>query len=66
MTNLRIEQGNPTPEELAVVLSVLAQVRPTVPTAASQPVDLWARRSRMMRPALRPGSDAWRGSMMPR
>jgi hypothetical protein len=61
---LRVVAGSPTPDELAVVVAVLA--------ARPQAVDerrgfsLWASKSRMTRPNLRPGLGAWRASTMPR
>lgn len=61
---LRIVGGNPTPEEVAVVVAVLSRRSAAAP---SQPqFSLWARKSRMTRPAQRPGFGAWRASMMPR
>ena len=61
---LRVVTGNPTPEELAVVVAVLS----TRPQAAAEhpQFSLWARKSRQTRPTLRPGFGAWRASMMPR
>lgn len=61
---LRIVGGNPTPEEVAVVLAVLS--RRAAPVEPSPQFSLWARKSRMTRPAQRPGFGAWRASMMPR
>lgn len=61
---LRVVAGNPTPEELAVVVAVLS-ARPRA--VAEQPqFSLWARKSRQTRPSVRPGFGAWRASMMPR
>lgn len=61
---LRVVSGSPTPDELAVVVAVLAtRKRHFEP----QPqFSLWARHSRQVRPNLRPGFGAWRASMMPR
>lgn len=62
--HLQVVAGSPTPEELAVVVSILSR-RAAAP--AEQPrFSLWARRSRMTRPTQRPGFGAWRASMMPR
>lgn len=61
---MRIVHGNPTPEEVGVVVAVLSS-RPA--PAPEQPKwSLWARKSRMTRPVQRPGFGAWRASMMPR
>ena len=61
---LRVVAGSPTPDELAVVVAVLA-ARPQVAEEGPQ-FSLWARKSRQTRPSLRPGFGAWRASMMPR
>jgi hypothetical protein len=61
---LRVVAGSPTADEIAVVVAVLS----TRGTAApEQPAfSLWARKSRQVRPSLRPGYGAWRASTMPR
>lgn len=61
---LCVVSGRPTPDELAVLVAVLStRARPVV----EQPTfNLWARKSRQVRPSLRPGFGAWRASMMPR
>ena len=62
--HLSIVRGNPTPEEVAVVVAVLSRRGSAAP---EPPVfSLWARKSRMTRPIQRPGFGAWRASMMPR
>ena len=62
--HLSIVRGNPTPEEVAVVVAVLSRRGSAAP---EPPVfSLWARKSRMTRPIQRPGYGAWRASMMPR
>lgn len=61
---MRIVRGNPSPEELAVVVTVLS--RRSAAAAEAPRFSLWARRSRMTRPAQRPGFGAWRASAMPR
>lgn len=61
---LRIVSGNPTPEEVAVVLAVVSSRGPAA--TEDRKFSLWARKSRMTRPSQRPGFGAWRASMMPR
>lgn len=61
---LRIVSGSPTPEEVAVVLAVVATRSAAV--TEEPKFSLWARKSRMTRPSQRPGFGAWRASMMPR
>lgn len=61
---LRVVSGSPTPDELAVVVSVLT-TRGSAPTPPPD-FSLWARKSRSVRPSLRPGFGAWRASVMPR
>ena len=62
---LRVVSGNPTEEELAAILAVVAS-RSSAQPAASPQFSLWARKSRLVRPVQRPGYGAWRASMMPR
>jgi len=61
---LRVVSGSPTPEELAVVVAVLSRRTQAVEPAPQ--FNLWARKSRQVRPNLRPGFGAWRASVMPR
>lgn len=61
---LRVVAGSPSADELAVVVAVLST---RGGAAEEQPAfSLWARKSRNIRPAQRPGFGAWRASMMPR
>jgi hypothetical protein len=62
---LRVVSGNPTPDEVAVVVAVLS-ARGAAAAAEPQQFSLWARKSRNIRPILRPGYGAWRASSMPR
>jgi hypothetical protein len=60
---LRVVRGNPTPEELAALIAVVATRGGGEP--AREPVrSLWARPS--VRTALPHGPGAWRASALPR
>lgn len=63
---LRVVSGNPEPDELAAVVTVLAARAGGGAEAAPARRSLWASRSRQVRPALRPGAGAWRASTLPR
>ena len=62
---LRVVKGDPTPEELAAVVAVVA-ARATAP-ASSDPArstsSAWADPAARHRAAHRPGPDAWRRSV---
>lgn len=62
---IEVVAGSPTAEELAVVISLVSRRRTSAPPPHPH-FTLWARRSRQVRPPLRPGFGAWRASMMPR
>jgi len=63
--DLRVVAGDPTAEEIAVVTALLT--RPRAAAQATAPAfSLWGRKSRKVRPVLRPGFGAWRASTMPR
>lgn len=65
---LRIERGDPTPEELAAVLAVLAVAgagRQSAP-AAPAPASGWTDRSRYVRRPLVPAPNGWRAAGFPR
>jgi hypothetical protein len=64
---LRIVKGDPTPEEIAALVAVLARMgsgaaAPAPPPRRSE----WASHHRRMRPVLNPGPGAWRASALPR
>ena len=61
---MTVVAGSPSPDELAVVVAVLSTRGVAEPEQPS--FSLWARKSRNVRPALRPGFGAWRASTMPR
>jgi hypothetical protein len=62
---LRVVRGNPTPEELAALLAVVA-ARPAPPTATPRTRTLWNDRAALLRRPLHPGPTAWRASALPR
>jgi hypothetical protein len=51
--------GNPTPEELAAVVAVLAARPAAAPAAAPVAVSRWNDPAALMRRPLRPGPEAW-------
>ncbi|MFJ7910268.1 acyl-CoA carboxylase epsilon subunit [Kitasatospora sp. NPDC096204] len=69
MSPIHVLHGQPTPEELATVLAVV-QARAAAARAAAEaarlagvgPASPWNDRARLLRPAVRPGVNAWRTS----
>ena len=62
---IRVERGNPTPEQLAALTAVLAAASAGgAPTPA--PRTLWTARSRFARPRPAVGPGGWRASALPR
>ena len=67
---LRVVHGDPSPDELAALVTVIAakarqraaarRRRPELPHSA------WTDRSRLVRQPVRPGRGAWRASAWPR
>lgn len=61
---LRVVKGDPTPEELAALVTVLASLGgPAAPPARRTPS--WNAPRRLHRPAHPPGPGAWRASGLP-
>ncbi len=56
--------GNPTEQELAVVMSVLSSL-PAVQPEQTNPPSNWSNRAGMMRRPIHPGPGAWRASTLP-
>ena len=56
--------GNPTEQELAVVVSVLSRL-PSVQPEQPNPPSYWSKRAGMMRRPIYPGPGAWRASAFP-
>ena len=63
---LRIVRGEPTAEELAAVVTVVAAATGGGEAPAEPPRGQWRSRGRNIRPALSHGPDAWRSSGLPR
>jgi hypothetical protein len=62
---LRVVRGNPTPEELAALLAVVA-ARPAPPAPIRRTRPLWNDPAALVRRPLHPGPTAWRASALPR
>ncbi|NAZ84971.1 acyl-CoA carboxylase subunit epsilon [Kineococcus sp. T90] len=64
---MRIERGNPEPEELAALTVVLTRLA-AAPAAPPPPLPRshWADRARSLGLPPAPGPDGWRASALPR
>lgn len=62
---LRVVRGNPTPEELAALLAVVASRGAAAPAPEPAPPSRWASRAAGLRRPLSPGPGAWRASGLP-
>jgi hypothetical protein len=63
---LRVVKGNPTPEELAALVAVIA-ARSAAGTPAKKPLrSEWGHQARAVRGPHRPGPDAWSRAALPR
>ncbi|MFJ4596635.1 acyl-CoA carboxylase subunit epsilon [Kitasatospora sp. NPDC088861] len=63
MAPIHVLHGQPTPEELAAVLAVVqARAAEAARLAGAGPAAPWNDRSRLFRPAVHPGVNAWRTS----
>jgi hypothetical protein len=61
---LRVVKGDPTVEELAALVAVVAASAATV-AEAPKPVPVWAAARARMRPTLRAGRGGWHASGLP-
>jgi len=61
---LRVVRGDPTPQELAALVAVLASS--SAPAPAARPVPVWNTPARMHRHVLPHGPGGWRSSALPR
>jgi hypothetical protein len=62
---LRVVRGNPTPEELAALLAVVAARGGAAQETEPAPPSRWASRASGLRRPLSPGPGAWRASGLP-
>lgn len=63
---LRVVAGSPSPEEVAVVVSVLSAVAAgAVPPAPPEGLRSWSSRARALRRRPAPGPTTWRDSNLP-
>lgn len=63
---IRVERGNPTPEQLAALTLVLASAGSGAEAPAPRQRTLWTARSRFARPRPAVGPGGWRASALPR
>ena len=65
---LRIVRGNPSPEQIAALVAVLAARAPSGGAAGGRGVmrNAWSARSRLLRAPLPRGPGGWRASGLPR
>jgi hypothetical protein len=63
--HLKVVAGNPTPEELAVVVALLQAAQASAAAAASEvsvPASTWRRNASVLRGAIVPGHNQWQAS----
>lgn len=63
--HLRVVAGNPTPEELAVVVALLQAAQASAASAASErstPKSTWSRNAAVLRGSVVPGHNQWQAS----
>ena len=68
---VRIERGSLDNDQVVALVTALAICAPAANGPSTGPgtgaeLSLWSKRSRLVRPSVRPGPGAWRASMMPR
>ena len=63
---LRVVSGDPTPEELAIVIALVTARAGGSKPSAPRRLSLWASKGRQTRPSLGAGFGSWRASSMPR
>lgn len=63
---LRVISGDPTPEELAIVIALVSARAGASKPSQPNRLSLWASKGRQTRPSLGAGFGSWRASSMPR
>jgi hypothetical protein len=63
---LRVVSGDPTPEELAIVIALVTARGGESKPSESKRLSLWASKGRQTRPSVGAGFGSWRASSMPR
>jgi hypothetical protein len=63
---LRVISGDPSPEELAIILAVVSARGGATKPNEPKRLSLWASKGRQTRPSLGAGFGSWRASSMPR
>ncbi|CAN5488417.1 acyl-CoA carboxylase subunit epsilon [soil metagenome] len=63
---LRVVRGEPTHEELAALVAVVAARASVAPGRSSGDDSVWSDRGRLVRAPLHAGPGAWRASVLPR
>jgi hypothetical protein len=63
---LQVVKGNPTPEELAAVVTLIAAISGSQAPSTARPRSSWADPARGVRHPLPHGPGAWRASGLPR
>jgi hypothetical protein len=63
---LRVVRGDPTAEEVAALVAVLASMSASPPAAKARARSTWADPRRRVRTTLPHGPGAWRASALPR
>ena len=62
---LKVVRGNPTPEELAALITVISSL-PTAEVAQKRRTPEWSAPYRLVRAHCAPGPNGWRSSSLPR
>lgn len=63
--HLQVVAGNPTPEELAIVVALLQAAQSSAASESvknSQPASTWSKNQSVLRGALVPGPNQWQAS----